>query len=218
VPARERLLRLATVLVGLLLAGASVSAQSLSASKADAPAPDDLAPAIKALMAGAAARVQSGSATLEFWWVKTLEASGSGEGWALVKEGAIVGAVRVSEPYPDIRGRRIKPGVYTLRYALQPMNGDHLGVSPHREFLLVSPAAADTSPAPAGYQGTVDLSKQTTGIAHPAAWSLDPPSGAKEEVLASYANDAGHQGVVFEVQTSSGPLRFGLILIGKIEA
>lgn len=169
-------------------------------------------------MAEAGAKVESGAATLEFWWVTSLDRSGSGEGWARVPEGSLVGAVRVSEPYPDIRGRRVKPGVYTLRYALQPMNGDHLGVSPHREFLLVSPAAADTTAAPTGYQGTVDLSKQTTGASHPAAWSLEPPAGTDAPLLSSYRNDAGHQGIVFEVQTSSGPLKFGLILIGKIEA
>ncbi|MBI2220508.1 MAG: hypothetical protein HYU53_04815 [Acidobacteria bacterium] len=107
----------------------------------------------------------------------------------------------------------LAPGVYTLRFALQPMNGDHLGVSPHREFLLVSPAAVDTNPAPAGYQGTVDLSKQTTGASHPAAWSIDPPA-TTDEPLRSLTNDAGHHGVVF----SAGTLRFGVILIGKIEA
>ncbi len=168
-------------------------------------------------MSASAVTVQSGSATLEFWWVATLDASGSGEGWARVPEGTLVGAVRVSEPYPDIRGRRIKPGVYTLRYALQPMNGDHLGVSPHREFLLVCPAAVDTDPAPAGYQGTVDLSKQTTGVAHPAAWSLDPPVSTAAP-LAGYKNDAGHEGIAMQVSTSRGPLTLGLILIGKIEA
>ncbi len=216
-PARERLLRLAVALLGVLLLGPAAAAQTLGASRSDAPPPDELAPAVKALMAGPAARVQAGSTILEFWWVKSLDASGSGEGWARVPEGSLVGAVRVSEAYPDIRGRRIKPGVYTLRYALQPMNGDHLGVSPHREFLLVCPAAADTAVAPTGYQGTVDLSKQTTGAAHPAAWSIDPPA-ATDAALSGHRNDAGHQGIVFQVQTSSGPLSFGLILIGKIEA
>ena len=218
-PARERLLRVAAFALVLMLAGVSAArAQALSAVASDVPPPGELSPPVKASLGGTAATVKSGAATLEFWWVKTLDASGSGEGWARVPEGALVGAVRVSDPYPDIRGRRIKPGVYTLRYALQPMNGDHLGVSPHREFLLLIPAASDTSPAPTGYQGTVDLSKQTTGAAHPAAWSLDPPTGASGQPLTEYRNDAGHQGIVFDISTSSGPLRFGLILIGKIEA
>lgn len=218
-PAWEELLRLgAVVLACVLFGGSGVLAQALSASKTDTAPPAELAPAIRSLMAGPAAKVQSGSTTLEFWWVKSLDASAPGEGWARTPEGSLVGAVRVSEPYPDIRGRRIRPGVYTLRFALQPMNGDHLGVSPFREFLLVSPAAADTSAAATGHDGTIDLSKQTTGASHPAVWSLDPPAGAHGEPLSGYRNDAGHEGIVFEIQTSSGPVKFGLILIGKIEA
>jgi hypothetical protein len=210
-------LRLAIAILGSFVFVHGVSAdQTLTATKVDTPPPDELAPTVKALMTVPAAKVQAGPASLEFWWVKPLEAAT--DGWARTPEGSLVGAVRVSEPYPDIRGRRIKPGVYTLRFALQPMNGDHLGVSPHREFLLVSPAAADLSPAPIGYQGTIDLSKQTTGASHPAAWSLDPPSGAPGESLSNYRNEAGHEGIVFEVQTATGSLKFGLILIGKIEA
>lgn len=210
-------LRVTVALLISFLASPPAFAQ-LTASPSDAAPPDELSPAVKALMAGSAAKVQSGSATLEFWWVKTLDASVPGEGWARTPEGSLVGAVRVSAPYPDIRGRRIRAGVYTLRFALQPMNRDHLGVAPHREFLLVCPAGADTAVAPTGHEGAVDLAKQTTGVAHPAIWSLDPPSGAPGEPLSGYQNDAGHKGIMFEVQTTSGPLRFGLILIGKIEA
>lgn len=181
----------------------------LSASKTDAAPPGELAPAVSALLAAGSSTVLSGTATLEFWWVKTA----GGNDWGSVVEGALAGAVRVSEAYPDVRGRRIKAGVYTLRFALQPMNGDHLGVSPHREFLLVSPATVDTNPAPAGYQGAVDLSKQTTGASHPAVWSIDPPA-TSDDALRTFTNDAGHHGVVF----SAGTLRFGVILIGKIEA
>lgn len=194
-----------------LLLSATSAAQTLTASPGDAPPPGELSSSIQALLAPGSIKVQSGSTTLEFWWVKSL--SPAGEGWTGVPEGTLVGAVRIAEPYPDIRGRRMKPGVYTLRFALQPMNGDHLGVSPHREFLLVVPAASDTTVAPLGYQGTVDLSKQATGSSHPAAWSLDPPDAAGEP-LRSVTNDEGHHAIVFR----AGSLSFGLILIGKIEA
>jgi hypothetical protein len=202
-----------TILLLTLFIQSAAGAPSLTASSSDAAPPGELAPAISARLAPGSSKVQAGPAALEFWWVKSLERTGDGEGWSGVPEGALAGAVLVSGPYPDIRGRRIKPGVYTLRFALQPMNGDHLGVSPHREFLLVSPASADTNPAPAGYQGAVDLSKQTTGASHPAAWSIDPPTTA-DEPLRSFTNDSGHHGVVFR----AGTLRFGVILVGKIEA
>lgn len=200
----------------MIIAAGPAPAATLTVSKAaNAAAPEGLATPIRALLAPGAARVQSGNTVLEFWWVKTLEAPGAD--WAQVPEGALVGAVRVSESYPDVRGRRVKAGVYTLRFALQPMNGDHLGVSPNREFLLVSPAPVDDSPAPAGHDQTVDLSKQATGASHPAVWAMDPPP-AGADLFAPYTNDLGHEGVVFQVQTSSGPLTFGLVLVGKIEA
>lgn len=204
------------IVAALILAAGPAPAATLTISKLDeAPPPDALSPAIRPLLAPGAARVESGKTVLEFWWMKAIEAAAAD--WAKVPEGALVGAVRISESYPDIRGRRMKAGVYTLRFALQPMNGDHLGVSPNREFLLASPASADTAPGPAGHDATVGLSKQATGASHPAVWAMDPPPGGAE-VLASYTNDLDHEGVVFQVQTPSGPLKFGLVLVGKIEA
>jgi hypothetical protein len=197
----------------LLFLPVSGAGQPLTIAAGDAPAPEELAPPVRALLAPGSTTVQSGNAVLEFWWVKSFDGDSAGKGWSGVPEGTLAGAVRVSESYPDIRGRRIKPGVYTLRFALQPMNGDHLGVSPYREFLLVCPARADTNPAPAGHQGAVELSRQTTGASHPAVWSIDPPS-ATGEPLRVMTNDEGHHAAVFRIQN----LTFGLILIGKIEA
>jgi hypothetical protein len=197
-----------------------VSANALSAAKlADAP-PPELAPAVRALIGGSGARVTVPGANLDFWWVTSLPQQGTGApSWQQVEEGTLVGAVRVSAVYKDIRGRVIKPGVYTLRYGIQPANGDHLGVSPFRDFLLLSPAAADTDVKPTGHEGTVDLSKQTIGGSHPAVWSLDPPAVTDAAPLSPRSNDAGHEAIVFEVPTATGtPLRFGLILVGKIDA
>jgi hypothetical protein len=203
-----------------VVAAVLLSANALSASKhTDAP-PPELAPAVRALLASAGARVAASGTTLDFWWVKALPLQGTGEAsWEQAEEGTLVGAVRVSAAYRDIRGRAIKPGVYTLRYGIQPANGDHLGVSPFREFLLLSPAAADTDVKPSGHEGTVELSKQTIGGSHPAVWSIDPPAAAEGAALSPRTNDAGHEAILFEVPTSSGAvLRFGLILVGKIEA
>jgi hypothetical protein len=142
--------------------------------------------------------------------------------WTHVEEGTLVGAVKLSADYRDVRGRVIKTGVYTLRYGIQPANGDHLGVSPYREFLLLSPAAVDTDPAPRGHDGTVEISKQAIGGSHPGVWSLDPPV-AGGEALKAHQTELGHDAIVMEVPTvrdgkPAGPLRFGLVLIGRIEA
>ena len=108
-------------------------------------------------------------------------------------------------------GHLMKAGVYTLRYGIQPANDDHFGVSPFRNFLLVSPAAVDTNPAGRDHDGIVELSRQTLGGKHPAVWSIDPPAG-KDAPLTVYTTDLGHKSLIVEV----GKLKFGIVLIGRI--
>jgi hypothetical protein len=177
--------------------------------------PSEIAGPVQALIAPGGATAKVGANTIEFWFVKSLEAKG--KDWSAVPEGALVGAMKTSAPFRDIRGRTMKAGTYLLRFGLQPQNGDHLGVSPHREFLLATPAAEDTSPTALGHDPAVDLAKKSINISHPAVLSLDPPvsTGAP---LAVTETDAGHTAVVFEVPTAEGSLKFGLILVGLIEA
>ena len=197
---------------------------ALSATKHADPVPAGLAAPIAAALAPAGVRASVNGTTLTFWWVRALPLTGSGPsvGWGDVPEGSLVGVVSSDHDVRDIRGRVIKAGLYTLRYGIQPANGDHLGVSPFRDFLLLSPAAVDTDPAPHGHDGTIDLSKQTIGGSHPAVWSIDPPV-ATEDLFAVHTTDLGHSALVVEVPVSrngapAGSLRFGIVLIGKIEA
>jgi hypothetical protein len=162
-----------------------------------------------------AAKAVIGPATLDLWWVKALAADGPG--WSNVESGTLVGAIRVTGPFKEIRGKVVAPGVYTLRFGMQPQNGDHLGISPFREFLVLSPAAADTDPKVLGFDGVVALSKQVIGTSHPANLSLDPPEDAPGAVLSSYKNESGHDGVVFEIpRQPAGTIKFGLIVSGLI--
>jgi hypothetical protein len=193
---------------------ATVAAQSKVSPVTDKP-PADLAPVIASLLQGSGAKVVVGGATLDIWWVQSI--GGGGPGWSGVESGALVGALRVAGPFKEIRGKIVAPGVYTLRYGLQPQNGDHLGISTHRDFLLLSPASADQDPKVLGFDGVVALSKQVIGTSHPASLSLDPPEDAPGAVLSTYKNDSGHDGVVFEVaRKPSGTIKFGLIVSGLI--
>jgi len=207
------------VVVSLALGVVSLRAQDLSVAKGTAPAPQELAEPVRALLADGATTVTRGDNTLEFWWVKSLAPkpeAAAASAWSAVAEGSVVGALRVAKPFTDIRGGSIKPGVYTLRYALQPQDGDHMGVSPFREFLLVAPAADDVTAEPLGHKGAVTLAKKTIGKSHPAALSLDPPAATAEPGTV-VTNDAGHKAVVFRVPAAGGNLTFGLILVGTIE-
>jgi hypothetical protein len=129
-----------------------------------------------------------------------------------VPEGTLIGAVKLDADVRDIRGHLMKAGVYTLRYGIQPATDDHFGISPFRDFLLLSPAAIDKTPDVLGHDGTIDLSKQTlVNSKHPAVWSIDPPTG-KDAPLSVYTTDLGHKSLIVEV----GTLKFGIVLIGRI--
>jgi hypothetical protein len=218
-----------TLLLLTLLYPSAVSVEQrapLTATSHASPLPAGLAPPIAAKLGKAGVRVvvATGPVTLDFWWVESLalKAGSAPPSWESVEEGALVGAVHITGDFRDIRGKVLKPGVYTLRYGIQPDNGDHLGVSPFRAFLLLSPAAGDNSPAPAGHEGAIELSKASIGGSHPGVWSIDPPV-AKESALAIHKTSLGHEAVVMEIPVTrdgkpAGTLRFGVVLIGTIEA
>ena len=215
------------LLVSLATSIPATQGAALSASRHDLPPAVALAKPIANKLVAGGVRVivnRASPLTLDFWWVAALplQAESGDLSWTSVAEGALVGAVSIPSEFRDIRGRIVKAGVYTLRYGLQPSNGDHLGVSPYREFLLLSPAASDTDPAPRGHDGTIEISKLTVGGSHPGVWSIDPPV-AKEPALQLAKTELDHDAVIMEVPVTrdgepAGTLRFGVVLIGRIDA
>lgn len=171
------------------------------------PVPTELAAPVAAKVAAGGVRATANGTTITFWWAKDLP----GASWKDVPEGTLVGAVKLDADIRDIRGHLMKAGVYTLRYGIQPATDDHFGISPFRDFLLLSPAAVDKDPAGVAHDALVDLSKQTLGTKHPAVWSIDPPA-AKDAPLSVYTTDLGHKSLIVEV----GSHKFGIVLIGKI--
>ena len=198
---------------------------AITAARHSDPLPKEIPSALAAQLNGKeGVRASVGGTTLDFWWATGVPLSADGApAWTAVPEGALVGAVKIDSSFRDIRGRIIKPGVYTLRYGLQPDNGDHLGVSPNRHFLLISPAGDDTDPAPQGHDATVELSTGSVGGSHPGVWSIDPPAAARQPVLSVHTTDLDHEALIVEVPASrngkpAGTFKFGIVLVGKIEA
>jgi hypothetical protein len=83
-------------------------------------------------------------------------------------EGELLGALRFPNDGHDNRDQTIAKGVYTLRYGLQPVNGDHLGISTHRDYALLLPAAKDTAIAVVAKKTLESRSAESTGASHPA--------------------------------------------------
>jgi hypothetical protein len=190
-----------------LLSLVLTQAAGLSGVKHSDPVPTEIAAPVAAKMAPGGVRATANGTTITFWWVTDLP----GASWADVPEGTLAGAVKLDADVPDIRGRVMKAGVYTLRYGIQPKTDDHFGVSPFRNFLLLSPAAVDKDPAGLDHDSMAELSMQTLGGKHPAVWSIDPPAG-KDAPLSVYTTDLGHKSLIVEV----GKLKFGIVLIGRI--
>jgi hypothetical protein len=191
------------LLVSLIVAQAA----GLSGVAHTDPVPTDIAAPVAARVAAAGVRASVNGNTVTFWWVNDLP----GATWADVPEGTLVGAVKLDADMRDIRNHVLKAGVYTLRYGIQPANDDHFGISPFRNFLLLSPAAIDKDPAAVTHDGVIELSRQTLGGKHPAVWSIDPPA-AKDAPLSVYTTELGHKSLIVE----AGKLKFGIVLIGKI--
>ena len=203
-----------------ILAIATASAQPRVSTLPEKP-PPQLAPAVAALLQPSGVKGVVGEATLDIWWAQSIALNGDGPGWSNVESGTLVGAMRIAGPFKEIRGKVVQPGLYTLRYGLQPQNGDHLGISTFRDYLVLSPAGLDSDPKVLGFDGAVTLSKQVIGTSHPAALSIDPPEDAPGAVLSTYKNESGHDGIVFDVPRNhggkpAGTVKFGLIVSGLI--
>jgi hypothetical protein len=130
-----------------------------------------------------------GSVLLEVWFVKEIPGGGQAEPNTAFPEapnGALLGVIHFPARHTDRRGQTIKPGVYTMRYSRYPVNGDHMGVAPQRDFALLSVAGKDTDPAARpGWERLVSMSRVASGTPHPlvlSIWKEDqaPPAQIEE--------------------------------------
>ena len=86
--------------------------------------------------------------------------------------GSLVGVIRFPGRGYDFRDQRMASGVYTLRYAQQPVDGNHEGTSITRDFLLMVKAEEDTSLEPMDNERLMEAAAEAAGTSHPAMLSL----------------------------------------------
>lgn len=83
----------------------------------------------------------------------------------------------------DFRGQPVRAGSYTMRYAVLPNDGNHLGVAPYPDMVLLIPVAGDPDPSLNMELGKlVQLSAQARRTGHPAAFEMMPPEAAEPSV------------------------------------
>jgi len=131
-----------------------------------------------------------------------------------IPHGSLLGVMKVTAQWADRRGQTVKPGVYTMRFSYFPQNGDHQGVAPQRDFLLLSLAAIDTDlNATPNFDALVASSRKASGTPHPLVFSM-----WKEEPASFKAGSLEKMGDVDWVyQANIGDTPVSLILAGKAE-
>jgi hypothetical protein len=150
----------------------------------------------------------------EVWFRKTIPtgAKPTDQTVALpIAQGTLLGVLRFPKDGADRRGQTIKAGIYTLRYSNFPTDGAHQGVAPQRDFALATPIANDADPkATPDFDKLVAQSK-TSGTAHAAVFSLEPPSNSTIPAVTI----EGEHDIVLNAKV--GDLPIAIIVSGKAE-
>ena len=127
--------------------------------------------------------LDDGSVACEIWLRSKITAQAKkdspGALYTQLAESTLVGVISFPQATTDYRGQNIRKGTYSLRYELIPNDGNHLGVAPNRDFVLLVPVSSDDKPdATFKFDELISLSRKATGTKHPGPLSLvEPESG-----------------------------------------
>ncbi len=175
--------------------------------------PAEVAPAIaQALQRDGIKITENGAAYCEIWFRAERPASSKSTEenvtLPLIPQGALLGVIRFRGKGADRRGQTIKAGVYTLRYGILPVNGDHQGAAPQRDFLLLTPAADDKDlNSTPNFDALMAMSRKASGTPHPAVLSF-----WKSDTDTPGFNQQGESDWVLQAKIGDTPI--AVILVG----
>jgi len=213
----------------LLTAAVATADGKYTVKVEDADPPKDLSDAVKVLLGNKAMTVSDdkGKALCTVWAVKALETkasaedAGTGLKYAHLDESTVIGAIRFPDEWRDYRKQKIKAGVYTLRMAIQPEDGDHQGTAPFNEFALLCPAGLDKKPDLLEAKAMHELSAKAVGRKHPGMMLLFP-NKKPGDTPAVEAKPKDHWVLSYRVPATSGGekgfLGFSLVVVGATMA
>jgi hypothetical protein len=178
------------------------------------PPPSDVPPAFASLLEQNGTQITDGTGkvVVQIWVVKSIKKGpkSSEENVTLpdIPHGTLLGVLKAPGTYNDRRGQVIKPGVYTLRYSMFPINGDHQGVAPQRDFFVLTKMSDDGDPnANPNFDTLMTWSRKASGTPHPlvlSIWKADDPKP-----------DFSQQGDDWVLTHSAGDTALSIILVGK---
>ena len=185
------------------------------AEPAGAP-PSDVPAGFASLLQKDGAKVTGPNGTVcEIWLVSTApKGAPSGEANVTLPDvplSSFVGVIRFTQPGKDRRGQQIKPGIYTLRYNLFPINGDHQGVAPQRDFFVLTSIADDKDPkAKPDFDPLMKASEKSIGTQHPAVMSIWKADDQNQSLT--------QQGEDWVLQRKMGDVNLAIVVVGTASA
>jgi hypothetical protein len=217
---RSALYFIAFALAGLSLASAA-SAQDYKAAVSAVPVPAEISASVRGLLGTASLSVTGPSGPFcEIWLRSSIPAaaqpsSALGVSYGQLIDGEIVGAIHFDVAVKDFRNQPVKPGTYLMRYGLQPVDGNHQGVSDYRDFFLLTPPDQDTSADNLADNPMYVLSRKTTTTGHPSVWSLVPTDDAPATLPGAKQNtDENFWAVYFQAAVGASPTKIGMVIFG----
>jgi hypothetical protein len=211
-----------SIVFGLSLLSAGVTPANGKLEEVGAFADPGASDALKKVLEPKGYRVSLADGAYCDIWLRTGVPGGKtdqqGAVYTSVGESTLIGVITFAKPTNDFRGQAIKAGAYTMRYALHPTDGNHMGISPIRDFLVMIPVAGDPNPdATFKFEELVKMSAKVTGTVHPGVLSLvqldAAPAAPKVET-----NEMNH--VVFSaaIKTQAGSaLPVAFVVKGRAE-
>ena len=136
----------------------------------------------------------------EFWFASSIPLKAPADtSKAMLKnieEVTLLGAVIVhQEERYDFRDDPIDPGLFVMRLALQPQNGDHMGTAPFDTFAVLLPHEKDAEVLEyPDHETLVELASEDTIAEHPPILSAQPLDDSSGEFprLSSEGEDDWH--------------------------
>jgi hypothetical protein len=209
------------ILTSQLVFASLAFGQTYKVESAGAPPAADLSKPLQEALESQGARVvnDQGGTLLEVWLRKSVPTNPSASGssdylFPSLSEGVFLGVLHFPSAGADFRGQAMKPGFYTLRYGLIPQDGNHMGVNPTRDVLILSPVAVDNDLATAvKFDDLVKLGRQASGTPHPGFLLGAPVNG--DSFPAVVKDDQGHWNLQVKLHGSGGDLPIAFTVVGK---
>lgn len=217
--------RLSLLFAAIFLTASLALAQSYKVGTAQGLPGGDVASAVKNALnpEGLKFSDSSGKEMAELWFQKSIPAASNPNTasdvlYGSITPGTLIGVIDLPSTWSDFRGQSIKPGFYTLRYELIPQDGNHMGVSTYRDFLLLLPAAKDTDPGKIlEFHDVVKLSRLVASTGHPAVLVLDPAGQSSKTYPDAFQDYSQDWAVQSKLTVGAKPLPMAFVLVGKYQ-